>query len=486
MKAQELSSLLREILSLGGEREWVEYKRNWFEPDTLGEYVSALSNSAALKGQFHGYFIWGIDDVNHDVVGTDFRFRDAKKGNEEYENHLARCLSPRIDFRHYCWKHEGCHVEMLKVDAAKDRPVAYKGEQYIRVGTSKQNLKGYPEKARQIWTASTPASFESAPAADNLTPAEVLNLLDYEAFYRLLQRQRPHETQAIISDLNDEDIIVPDGERRWTIPNSSALILARELTDFSHLKRKSTRLIFYSGKDKLEAEREIEGVYGYAVGFEGLIDYIMDRLPQNEVIESALRAEVKMYPRVAIRELIANALIHQDFSQSGTQPMIELYEDRIEITNNGTPLINPLRFIDEVPRSRNEAVAGLMRKLHICEERGSGVKRTVAAIETHQLPPPDFRERGSHTQAVLYAHQPLSEMEKKDKVRACYQHACLKYALEREAMTNASLRNRFELDDSKNYVASRIISDTVEDGFITALVEKGRGACYVPFWVEAS
>ncbi|MBN0308414.1 transcriptional regulator, partial [Pseudomonas aeruginosa] len=101
----------------------------------------------------------------------------------------------------------------------------------------------------------------------------------------------------------------------------------------------------------------------YALGFEGLIDTLKTLLPANEEIGKAFRKEVPMYPELALRELVANAIIHQDFNLSGTGPMIELFERRMEITNPGVPLVDPQRFLDSPPRSRNEALASFMRRI---------------------------------------------------------------------------------------------------------------------------
>ena len=165
--------------------------------------------------------------------------------------------------------------------------------------------------------------------------------------------------------------------------------------------------------------------------------------------------------------------------------MIEVFSDRIEITNNGLPLIAPLRFIDEVPRSRNDALAGLMNKLRLFEGRGSGVKRVITSAEAHQLPAPDFLQKGAHTVAVLYAPRPLSEMTKEERVRACYQQASLKF-VSNEYLTNTSLRERFRLssDAKGSTAANRIIKDTVDADLIVPDVERGPNARYVPFWAS--
>ena len=135
----------------------------------------------------------------------------------------------------------------------------------------------------------------------------------------------------------------------WEITNLGAILLARDLRNFKGLKRKALRLIQWDGRGRLKTVREQVGQKGYAAGFEGLIDFLSALLPRNEVIGIALRREVPMYPQLAVRELIANALIHQDFSITGAGPMVEVFSDRMEITNPGTPLVNVNRLLDSPP-----------------------------------------------------------------------------------------------------------------------------------------
>ena len=218
-------------------------------------------------------------------------------------------------------------------------------------------------------------------------------------------------------------------------------MLATNLSEFDSLARKAVRVIVYKGQDRTQTLKEQEGARGYASGFEGLVSYINDQLPTNEQIGQALRQQVRVYPELAVRELVANALIHQDFRIRGTSPVIELFSDRLEISNPGKPLIDTLRFIDEPPQSRNEALAALMRRLNVCEERGSGIDKVIFEIEYYQLPPPDFSASDSHTKVVLFAPRRPAEMNRPDKIRACYQHACLLH-VSNKIMTNATLRKR--------------------------------------------
>jgi len=234
---------------------------------------------------------------------------------------------------------------------------------------------------------------------------------------------------------------------------------------------------------RTEALREQEGAKGYACGFEGLISYINGLLPANEVIEQALRKTVPMFPELAVRELVANALIHQNFFVTGAGPMVEIFDDRIEITNPGEPLVDTDRFVDTPPKSRNEALASLMRRFRICEERGSGIDKVVFQVELFQLPAPLFEAPEGFTRTVLFAHKPVSAMDKADRVRACYLHACLRYVT-RKPMTNTSVRERFGIAEKNASMASRLLNEAVEAGLI--FVEDPdagtRSRSYLPFW----
>jgi len=190
-----------------------------------------------------------------------------------------------------------------------------------------------------------------------------------------------------------------------------------------------------------------------------------------------------MYPELAIRELVANAIIHQDFTLTGTGPMIELFDKRMEITNPGVPLVETQRFLDSPPRSRNEALASFMRRINICEERGSGVDKVVGQVEAYQLPAPIFEQTEQHTRVVLFTYKNFKDMESEDRIRACYQHCCLKY-VNREPMNNTSIRERFSIEEGNSAMASRVIKQTVEAQLIRLHDANANRKAYryVPYW----
>jgi len=176
-------------------------------------------------------------------------------------------------------------------------------------------------------------------------------------------------------------------------------------------------------------------------------------------------------------------LIHQDFFVTGTSPMVEIFADRIEITNPGEPLVDTQRFLDTPPKSRNEDLASLMRRFRICEERGSGIDKVVSQVELHQLPAPFFEVPPGFTRSTLFAYKPLNDMDKADRIRACYLHACLKWVI-RDFLTNASLRKRFGIAEKNKAMASRYIKEAVGAEMIKPFdVEASRKLMkYVPFW----
>lgn len=479
----ELLGILAELRKFPRETEWAEFKHNNAEPDEIGEYLSALANAAALAGKVHAWLVWGVHNDTHEVIGTTFNPALAKVGNEELENWLLRLLSPKINFRFYRFQAEDKPVVLLEISAAFRHPVQFKGTEFIRVGSYKKNLKDFPEKERDLWRVFDRTPFEKEIAAENIAAEEVLRLLDYPAYFDLLSLPLPEGRDGMLSVLAADDLIAPGKGGKWNITNLGAVLFAKRLADFRTLTRKAVRVVLYKGANRMETVREQEGSKGYAAGFSGLIGFVTNLLPSNEVIGQALRKQVPMFPELAIRELVANAIIHQDFHLTGTGPMVEIFADRMEITNPGLPLVQTDRFLDSPPRSRNEALASFMRRIGVCEERGSGVDKVVIQTEIFQLPAPLFDATDEHTRVVLFAHREFKAMDKTDRIRACYLHACLRY-VQRDYMTNTTLRERFGIDEKNSSMVSRIIKDTVEAGLIRCHDETvgSRARKYLPRW----
>jgi ATP-dependent DNA helicase RecG len=488
MTEKELYKIIERVLKLPKECEWVEFKLNFQEEkynkseENIGKYISALSNGACLQNEPFGYLVFGINDKTLSVEGTRFRPRVHKVGNEELEHWLLQRTSPRIEVLIFETIYHNQLISLFQIQAAHGQPTCFAQSDYVRVGSITRSLKDFPEKEKKIWTKGPKQQFEKGIALQVPDAAGVVRLLDTQAYFELLKLPYPTTQNAVIDKFISEKLIKPNANG-FAITNLGAILFSKNLPDFDTIKRKAVRVIQYEGKNKISTLKDQEGKMGYVVAFERLVKYINDLLPSNEIINQALRDTVTMYPEIAIRELVANAIIHQDFEEKGTGPMIEIYADRIEITNPGLPLITPNRFIDEY-QSRNEDLAAMMRRFRICEEKGSGIDKVVFHIEIYQLPAYDVQVQEKHTKVILYAYQKFADMDKNDRIRACYQHACLKYVMN-EKMSNTSLRERFKISDENAAMVSRIIRDTYDAGLIKEDNPENTSrkfVKYIPIW----
>ena len=478
-----LISLVKELITLPKETEWLEFKMNYADFDGIGEYISALSNSATYHNRGRAYLIWGIDDETHEIIGTDFNFSSEKIGNEELENWLRRLLSDNANFSVHTFEIDNKRVVMLDIFAAVYRTVRFKNIDYIRVGSYKKSLKDHPAMEVQLWQKISGAIFEELFARQELHFTEALNLLDYQPYFDMTKTIIPGSMEEILHYLMEDRIIVRQDNGLYAITNLGAVLFAKNMSVFPGITRKSVRVIQYKGTNRIDTIREEKLTKGYACGFEDLIRYVEGLLPKREEINGALRNNITVYPSIAVRELIANSLIHQDLAVTGAGPMIEIFSNRIEITNPGTPLIEIDRIIDNPPRSRNEALASLVRRTYICEERGVGWDRIVLNCELFHLPTPRIDVYADSTKVTLFSQIPYRDIPMADKIWSCYMHACLKQ-VNGGKMTNASLRERFNLPENNKSVISRLITVTVDAGFVKLQNPDTapRYYCYIPFW----
>ena len=223
---------------------------------------------------------------------------------------------------------------------------------------------------------------------------------------------------------------------------------------------------------------------GYATGFANIIDYVNKLAPTDETFNGGIRKQEPRFPTIAVREVIANALIHQDLTERGTGPLVEIFENRIEVLNPGAPLIDSKYFVNAPPKSRNDALAALLRRFGICEEPGSSWDKIVHEIEMRQLPAPRIDVISNSTRVTIYGAKPLSKMNPADRIRAIYLHACLRYADEGASITNTTVRQRFGLDRRSSAKASRFLREALDAGdIVPANPNAGRKFMeYHPYW----
>jgi len=480
---QDIIKFIDDLRKLPTESEWVEFKLNHQSPEQIGEYISALANSASIHQRPEAFLIFGIDNNTHEVKGTTFKPKETKgKGNEDLEPWLCRQLKPNAEFQIKEIDHSNGKIVIFFIQPASNGPVKFKDKKFIRIGSSNNNLDNFPEKEAIIWERRIP--FEEKIAKENVSENEILELLNFDQYFRLTDGHRPQDIKGIIEKFLQEDFLIKR-KGKLHITNLGAILLAQDLIAFPKLKNKAIRIITYDGINHLSAVKDITGQKGYAAGFENIIDYIESQIPEAEIIEDALRTTQKVYPKKSIREFVANALVHQDFSITGANPLIEIFSNRIEISNPGIPLISPDRFIDSEPRSRNEKLTDTLRRMNICEKRGSGVDRAIRAIELSQLPAPKIEIKDDSLRVSIYSYKELNQLTKEEKLRACYFHSCIKYVVDQEPMTNSSLCTRLNIEVKNQSIASRIIKDTLYKKLIIPFDpenKSSRYAKYIPFW----
>ena len=484
---ENLVELVNQLRSNKSESNWFEFKHNNYDPDTIGQDISALANGAAYAEKTRAYMIWGVDDTTHEIVGTDYDQYTLKVGNQEIESWLRNLISKNAEFEFHSLTMKDNdmndkHIVVLIIYKATNQTVTFKKVDYIRVGSYTKKLSDYPQMQAQLWDKIRNSRFEEQFAIQDLSANEALQLLDYSVYFDLRKEPMPQDQNGIIHYLTEESIIVCQDNGLYAITNLGAILFAKNLSSFPRLERKAIRVVQYEDNSRLNMLREDVGGKGYAVGFGGLLKYIEALLPSQEIIKGALREQRTAYPHIALREAIANALIHQDFSITGTGVVIEIFSNRIEITNPGVPLVDIARIIDNPPKSRNERLAALMRRLRMCEELGTGWDKIVISCELQQLPTPHIDIYEENTKVTLFSKIDFFDLAPRDKLWACYMHACVKY-IQGEFLTNSSLRERFGVGEKSSASISRLIKEACETKLIKKLEDTApKHTKYIPIW----
>ena len=398
------ADLTRKLCQLPKETEWVGFKRDRAIPQDIGKHISALSNSAACNGKPSGYIFWGVEGDTHRITGTTFRPETKKTGNEPLETWLLRLLEPQVRFGFHSVDINGKRVVILEVERAPNQPVSFGGTEYIRVGEVKKPLRDASGRERELWRTFDRERFAELITAGNVDGEEVLRLLSHSTYFSLLKLPRLQNCRDILEALSENDLIRPCPAGGWDITNLGALLLAEKFDHFPDIRGKAMRVTRYRGMGRSEATRKYVSSRGYANGFTDLIDHAAALLPRQKMIKGADRKKIRTSLVAAMRELVANALIHQDFTAGGAGPTLEIFANRIEVTNPGEPLAGTDRLLDTLPRSRNESLALLMRRFGYCEERGSGIERVVKQMKEVQLPAPRFEARCGFTRAIVFSH----------------------------------------------------------------------------------
>lgn len=355
----EIKDIINELRGYDSEREWFELKENWFAANELGEYVSALSNSAAIDGKKDAYFVWGVHDENHEITGTNFNY-NQDVNHEPLKHFLARQFTPDINLIFDETSMEGKKVVLLTIPAAKSVPTAFQNERYIRIGSSKEKLRKYPEKEAYLFEVLR----RGFPTIEN-TPSEYQDL----TFEKLLIYYGAKGIKLNLDTYQKNlSLLTEDGKYN---------ILAQLLSDNSHMP---IRVSIFSGKtksDNMYSVREF-GNQCILYSLDEVLRYgdVLNIIQADETNRVVERKDVPLFENEAFREAIINAFVHNKWV-GGNEPMITVFSDRIEILSRGSlaPEQTLEGFFAGESIPVNKKLSEIFLQLHISEKTGRGVPR---------------------------------------------------------------------------------------------------------------
>ena len=486
MPTADIMELIYTLRGYPSETEWLEVKEGNSEPKRIAQDISALANAASYHGRDFAYKIWGVSDGTHELAGTAFRPLERKVGNQLLTMWLRTVLTPNALYEFLETDHDGMHLVVLQIHAAATQPVYYDKHAYIRVGSSTTLLQPGSAKERELWRRLQRADFCEQVAEADVRLQDISELIDVDAYYRLMGMRRPRSADAGILTLTEQNIVREQDNGRYAITNLGALLIARRLSHFGPLRKRVLRVVRFEGDGGFEIMGDWDFDMGYAQALREAEQRIMESVPAKEVVDGAFRRIEYAYPQRAVRELLGNAVLHQDLSDTTSGPLVGIHSGRMTFSNPGVPLIPHDRLLNAQPKSRNAELVEAMRRMDLCEEGGTGWDIAVAACEARHLPAPKLEaSEALGTRVTIYADRPYARMTKAERREATYWHACLMYERD-ESMSNQSLRERFGLDSSsKNVVAmSRLIRECCDAGLIREedAETSARYRRYIPAW----
>ena len=370
---KNIKTIIEQLIKRSAEEEWFEFKVDWFNAKDLGEYISALSNVAVLKQKEFAYFIWGIDNNTHEVVGTEVDYHKEIKG-EPLQHYLARQLSPEIAFSFEETVIRGKRVVALVIPCAKEVPTSFDNERYVRIGSSKVNLKKYPKREAELFRILS----DGFPTIVN-TESEYQDLTFERLFTYYAGKGISLRQSTFKKNLH---LLTAKGKYN---------IMAQLLSDNSHIP---VRVAIFAGETKGSPMYSVKE-FGYTcllLTVDKVLEYgDVLNIPQaderNRVVE---RVDVPLFNSDAFREAIINAFLHNAWIK-GNEPMVTIYSDRIEILSRGT-IGNDQTiegFFEGESKPVNKELSDVFLQLHISERTGRGVP---VITEVYGKEAFDFRE----------------------------------------------------------------------------------------------
>lgn len=467
----DLNKIVKELIAYPTEANWFEFKENWCEPYGIGEYISSLSNAAALEGEEYGYLVWGVNNNTHEITGTTFDYRVDVK-NEPLEHYLARQIMPDNNFSFHEITMENKRVVVMVVPAASKIPTGFDGNRYLRIGSSKVNLNKYPERESNLFyvlRVGLPTMCNTESEYQDLTFDKLF--VYYAAKGVALNKRNFKKNLGLLTE------------------NGKYNLLAQLISDDSHIP---IRFAIFNGTDKASTMYSVREFGNTCLLFS--LDKVLEygevlNVPQaDERGRKVERKEVPLFDEDAFREAIINAFVHNQWI-TGNAPMITVFSDRIEILSRGKmppgQTMEGFYAGESVPV--NHKLSDMFLQLHISERTGRGVPKIteVYGKETYE-----FREN-SIVVSIPFTRVDVDEMtydntkNNQDETKMTYDKLQMTY--DQSEMT-------YDKDEEKRILEFCIIPRTIHEimdilglkerksarRHIKPLVEQGRLAMTLP------
>lgn len=394
MNTAELHALLDRLRTEPRETEWLEFKANRYESQLLGEYISALANSACLHGKPRGYLAFGIENETHNVVGTTFDpLAEKGKGNQLLPLWLSLGLQPNVGFEIYPFDYRGMRVVIFEIHPAFDRPVKFYGTAYIRDGSSKTELARYPEKERQIWQRRLDWSAQICERVrlSDLDPTAIA-----KARREFKAKIPPDKIPAAALEVDGWDDVTFLNKAKLTtqgaVTHAALLLLGRDET--TTLLAPAVARISWILKNDCNEEQDYEH---FGPPFLLNVDKVLVRIRNLTVRElpsgTLFPVEMAQYDPWVIREALHNCIAHQDYSLRGRINVVESPTSLI-LSNVGGFLPGSVETVirQDAPLEiyRNPFLAEAMVNLNMIDTQGGGIKRMFQSQRRRFFPLPDY------------------------------------------------------------------------------------------------
>jgi len=409
MDTRNFKKTLDELRALLKETEWVEFKVNYVDEDEIGEHISALSNSACLHEKKNAYLAFGIENKTHEVLGTKFKPKQHKVGNEELENWLVRLLKPRIDFRIYQFNYNNKPIAIFEIDPTQHIPVKFRGIAYVRVGSYTKKLSDFPEKERKIWKKEAAYDWSAQIC-------EKAKISDLEP--KAISKARKEYKQKY-SNLSDEIV-------RWdrgTFLNKAKLTINGKITNTAiillgkaeseHFILPSVAKITWIVKDANNVEKDYEH-FGppLILNAERVFTKIRNLKYRYLADETLFPTEINQYDPWVIREALHNCIAHQDYELKGKINLVEK-PDELIFSNVGSFIPENIETVikpDWAPEIyRNPFLTNAMVGLNMIDTIGSGIRKMFKTQMERFFPLPDYDLTQSERVSVKIQGRILNE-----------------------------------------------------------------------------